>query len=405
MKQKKLLAVALAAVMSMGLMGCANTQTPGSDNKPTDNNGGDGAKGTIKIGSIMDLSGGMAAAGKATKWGSEYAVKEINDAGGINGHKLEIITYDVKGDPQEAITAYKRLVEQDKVVAVVGPGLSNIGIALSPVAEQMKVPVVAHFMDERATTNEATGKAWGYTYLAEPSCVQQAQAIASYSIEKLGLKKFGVLYDNSNAYSTTHAEPFRDYIKSKGGEVVAFESYGKDTKDYKTQLSKITQASPEAIFHPAYVQQNALAYKQVRQLGYKGTIIGNNTYNPPFPTLVEGTAIEDLYFIYNVDFNGQYAKFLFDAYKAANNNEVPLPNAAFGYDNVKLIANGIKNAEDPTKGESVNKAIESTTKDVMTASGPITISAETHRPVGMGIYIAKYNPDNTTQLLEYYVAK
>lgn len=407
MKKLSVFVLALLVCISSVLAGCGASkpaETPSS--KPEDSsNQAPAGGGVIKIGSIQDLSGGMAAAGKATKWGSEYAVKKINDAGGINGNKLELVTYDVKGDPKEAIAAYKRLVEQDKVVAVIGPGLSNIGIPLSPIAEEMKVPVVAHFMDERATTNEQTGKAWKYTYLAEPSCNQQAEAIASYSVEKLGVKTVGILADNSNAYSMTHAEPFKKYVESKGVKVTAFETFGKDAKDYKAQLSKIIATNPDAIFVPAYVQQNALAYKQARQLGYKGLIVGNNTYAPPFDTLTEGTDLKDLYIIFNVDFGGDYAKELAQAYKDANNGESPLPNAAFGYDNICLVANALSKVDDVSDSVKINDAIEKQTKEVMTSSGPITINPETHRPEGMGVYIATYTPERKIELLEYYLAK
>ena len=357
----------------------------------------------IVIGTILDTSAGMAAAGKATVFGVDYAVKEINDKGGINGKKIRVIHYDVKGDPNEAITAYNRLVDQDKVTAVVGPGLSNIGIALAPIAEAKKVPVVSHFMDERATTNEKTGEAWKYIYLAEPSCNQQAEAVAAYTVDKLKLKSVAILYDSSNAYSTTHAIPYQKYVEGKGMKVTAVESFTSDAKDYKAQLTKIIATKPEAIFVPSYAQQNALAYKQARQLGFKGIIIGNNTYSSPFNTLVEGTPINDLYFIYNVDFNSDNTKFLGDAYKAANNGAIPLPNAAFGYDNVKIIENALRLAKNPNDPIEVNTLIETKTQNVKTSSGPITLDPKTHRPVGMGVFIAKWDTaGKEVSLLDYY---
>lgn len=420
MKRKIFLAIALLMVASLVISACGGS-TPGT---PSGSDGTGNATATpsatpqsssespkpefdgeIVIGSILDLSGGMSAAGLATVWGADYAVNEINEAGGINGKKLRIIHYDVKGDPNEAINAYNRLVDQDKAVAVVGPGLSNIGIALAPITEEKKIPIVGHFMDERATTNEQTGKKWNYMFLAEPSCNQQAEAIASYAVEKLGIKTVGILFDSSNAYSVTHAEPFAAYCEAHGVKVVATESFGKDAKDYKAQLSKIIAKNPDAIFVPAYVQQNALAYVQIRQLGYQGIVLGNNTYNNPFDSLIAGTSPDNLYFIFNVDYSSEYTKFLGDAYRAAKNEE-PFINSAFGYDAVKIIANGLMHAEDMYSGESVAKAIEANTKNVMTSSGPITINPETHRPEGMGVYIARWASDmSKVELLEYYLAK
>lgn len=409
MKKKISLVLALVLSLSLALTACGKPAEQPKVSAPADTSTPDteapAFDGEIVIGSILDTSGGMAAAGLATVWGADYAVNEINANGGINGKKLKIVHYDVKGDPNEAINAYNRLVDQDGAVAVVGPGLSNIGIAVAPIAEGKQVPIVGHFMDERCTTNEQTGEKWNYMFLAEPSCNQQAEAIASYAVEKLPIETVGILFDSSNAYSVTHAEPFAAYCEENGVKVVASESFGKDAKDYKAQLSKIIAANPDAIFVPAYVQQNALAYVQIRQLGYTGMILGNNTYNTPFETLAEGTTVENLYFLFNVDYSSEYTKFLGDAYRAEKNEE-PFINSAFGYDAVAIIANGLKNAEDVTDGTSISKAIETKTVDLMTSSGPITLNADTHRPEGMGVYIAQWAADmSKVELLEYYVAK
>ncbi len=409
MKKKISLVLALVLSLSLALTACGKPAEQPNVSAPADTSTPDteapAFDGEIVIGSILDTSGGMAAAGLATVWGADYAVNEINANGGINGKKLKIVHYDVKGDPNEAINAYNRLVDQDGAVAVVGPGLSNIGIAVAPIAEEKKVPIVGHFMDERCTTNEQTGEKWNYMFLAEPSCNQQAEAIASYAVEKLPIETVGILFDSSNAYSVTHAEPFAAYCEENGVKVVASESFGKDAKDYKAQLSKIIAANPDAIFVPAYVQQNALAYVQIRQLGYTGMILGNNTYNTPFDALAEGTTVENLYFLFNVDYSSEYTKFLGDAYRAEKNEE-PFINSAFGYDAVAIIANGLKNAEDVTDGTSISKAIETKTVDLMTSSGPITLNADTHRPEGMGVYIAQWSADmSKVELLEYYVAK
>ena len=411
MKKRISLVLVMVLLMSLVLVACGSDGTGEASPAVTGTaseapaSEAPALEGEIVIGSILDTSGGMAAAGLATVWGADYAVNEINANGGINGKKLRIVHYDVKGDPNEAINAYNRLVDEDGAVAIVGPGLSNIGIAVAPIAEEKKVPIVGHFMDERCTTNEKTGEKWNYMYLAEPSCNQQAEAIASYACEELAIKTVGILYDSSNAYSVTHAEPFAKYCEDHGVKVVAKESFGKDAKDYKAQLSKIIAQNPEAIFVPAYVQQNALAYVQIRQLGYKGIVLGNNTYNTPFNTLVEGTPVENLYFLFNVDYTSEYTKFLGDAYRAEKNEE-PFINSAFGYDAVTIIANGLRNAEDVTSGESVSKAIESSTTKLMTSSGPITINPDTHRPEGMGVYIAQWATDmSKVNLLEYYLAK
>jgi branched-chain amino acid transport system substrate-binding protein len=393
MVKKKILALSLAAIMILAT-GCSSKAAKNSSSTGT---------GDIVIGSLVDLSSSMAAAGQATQWGVNYAVKEINDAGGINGRKLKAVQYDIKSDVNQALTAYNRLVDQDKAVAIVGPGLSNIGIALAPIAEEKKVPIVAQFMDERATTNAKTNSPWKYIYLAEPSCTQQADDIAAYAVNELKITSVAILSDSSNSYSTSHATPFKGYMQSKGIKVVDEESYTSDAKDYKAQLTKIIATKPDAIFVPDYVQQNALAYQQARQLGYTGMILGDNTYNAPFNTLVVGTPIKNLVFAYNVDFNSSNTKFLGDAYKQANNNAIPIMNTAFGYDDVKIIANALKLAKNPNDAQEVNSLIETKTDNVLTSSGPISIDPKTHRPSNMGIFIAAWDQaGKNVQILTYY---
>lgn len=356
--------------------------------------------GEILIGSIQDLSGFMAVAGNMTTWAVERAVADINASGGINGKTLKVVTYDCKLDPNEGINAYNRLVDEG-AVAIVGPGLSNIGIPIAAVAEEKKVAFVGQFMDERATINEQTGEAWSYMFLAEPSCLQQAQIMASYAVEEMGIKTVGILYDSSNAYAASHAGPFEDYMKEHGVEVVGVETFGADAKDYKAQLSKLIAANPDGIFIPNYVQTNALAYVQARQLGYEGYIIGNNTYTPPFSTLVEGTDIEKLVFLYNLDMYGDSVKHLTEAYKEEIGEE-PAFNIAFGYDDVMIIANALRNVSDVTDTVEIAEYIENNTKDLETASGLITLNPETHRPIGMGAYVADYADDGSIKLLDFY---
>lgn len=410
MKKKLMALLAVAVMLVFVLAACTPkaedtpAETPGEADAtpaPSDEASGDVNSGEILIGSIQDLSGGMSVAGKMTTWAVERAVADINEAGGINGKTLKVVTYDCKSDPNEGINAYNRLVEEG-AVAIAGPGLSNIGIPIASVAEEKHVAFVGQFMDERATINEQTGEAWNYMFLAEPSCLQQAQIMANYAVSEMKVKTVGILYNSANAYAGSHVGPFQDYMEENGVEVVGVETFGADAKDYKAQLSKLIAKNPDGIFIPNYVSTNALAYVQARQLGYEGYIIGNNTYTPPFTTLVEGTPIEKLVFLFNLDMDGGNTKDLSAAYREEVGEE-PAFNIAFGYDDVMIIANALKNVSDVTDTEEIAKYIENNTKDLETASGTITLNPETHRPMGMGAYVADYDAEGSINLIGYYL--
>lgn len=345
----------------------------------------------IKIGSLQDLSGSASEAGRANAWGAEYAVRLINENGGINGRPLEIVTLDIKNDVQEGINAYRLLIDEHKVDAIIGPPLSNPALAWVDLSTEDKVPIVGHFMDERCTTNEETGEPYPFMFLAEPGCAQQSYSIAQYAVEKLNLKTFATFYNAGLSYAVQHALPFAEYVKSKGCEVVAEETFQTGDVDYRAQAIKIAEANPDAVFICNYAADNALCYDYLREAGYEGTILGNNTFQSPFNSLVK-TKVYDTYFLQNVDMeNPQSDSYeVVQTYMKENGVDYPIANACFGYDAVMVLADALKRANDPTNGEEVAKMLEQTTL-VQTSSGPITINPETHRTVGMPMLIAQYD--------------
>jgi len=100
------------------------------------------ASNEVLVGCLQDITGPTSTLGKMIKEGAQWAVDEINKSGGIKGRQVKLIVYDTRGDVQEAINAFKRLCTSDKVSAIIGPPVANIGIAIAPISEQYKVPVL-----------------------------------------------------------------------------------------------------------------------------------------------------------------------------------------------------------------------------------------------------------------------
>ncbi len=350
--------------------------------------------GPIKIGMYADLSAATAQWGTDAEKGAKLRVKEVNEAGGIMGRKIELIVYDCKLSPTEAVKAYTRLVQEDKVVAVYGSLISNTGLAVSPVAEQLKVPVVARCMDERVTTPdfdpehpENPGRVNPYFFLLQPSAFQQAAMIAGYAIDELGLNTFAMLYSPANAYALYLAKGFEYYVKKRGKKIVGAFEFQAGDKDYKSQLTRIKELNPDGLFICNYVTQNANAVKQARELGLKTTFLGNNSWYKPMDK-VAGAAADGGYFPNNISMDDPTLKPFFEKYEKEYGVE-PRLHSFSGYDDVGFIIEAIKKAQS-TDPQKVRDAMEATT-EFKGLIGTIHIDPKTHRPVDLPMSILYFD--------------
>jgi branched-chain amino acid transport system substrate-binding protein len=357
----------------------------------------------VAIGSIQDMSGTTSVFGNAITRGAELAIEKLNAQGGINGKKVKLITLDTKGDPKEAINAYNRLVDQEKVVAVLGPPISNIGIALAPIANAKKVPVIGSFIDPRVTIG-ADGKPQTAMFLMQPSSVQYAEIMAGYAVEKLGLKKVGIFYNQSNAYSVSLIKPFKDYAESLGAKVVIEEKYTKDDKDFKTQLNKIKEAGAEVLYAPNYTQELVILFKQRKQAGVNVPIVDGLDLAAPFAQNVnDPEAADNAFFANNFSEKEPQLVAVRDAYKAKFNNEEPINKAYLGYDKILIIADAIKKVNS-FKPEDIIKGLEQV-KDLQGTTGVITLSPKTHQPVGLSMVIFKIEKGKYVEVGRYVPEK
>jgi branched-chain amino acid transport system substrate-binding protein len=348
----------------------------------------------IYIGNIQDLSGPAANSGKPNAWGVEYAVKVVNENGGINGRELEVITCDCKNDLSEGINCYRKLVDVHNVTAIIGPPLSNPASGWVDISEEDQVPVVGHFMDEICTTDPETGEPYPYMFLCEPSCVPQAIAIAMYALEDLGIEKFATIYNTGNAYAVANVNAFVDYMQANGGELVAEETFTWSDTDYSAQALRVIEAEPDAVFLSEYVNEMALGYDFLRDGGYEGVILGANTTSYPFTSLVKND-VYDLYFVVNYDMHNPelegYERF--QMHMEEEGADYPMFNVGFGWDAVQVLVAAMQKAEDPTDGVELRDLLEQT-DGVKLTEGTITIDPETHRPNNMGVYIAYYDEED-----------
>ena len=363
-------------------------------------------EGFIKIGIYVDLSSSTAQWGTDTVKGAKLLLKEVNAAGGIMGRKIAPIIYDCKMSPTEGVKAYTRLVNEDRVPVVYGSLISNIGLAVSPIAEKLKVPVVARCMDERVTTPdfkledpENPGRVNPDFFLLQPSSYQQSYMIAGFAIDELHLNTFAMLYTPSNAYSYMMAKGFEYYVKKRGKKMVGAFDFQAGDMDYKAQLTKIKALNPAGLFIPNYVTENANAAKQAKELGIKSTMLGNNTWFEPMDK-VAGPAADGAYFPLNISRDDPTLKGFIDKYKKEY-KELPRLHSFSGWDDVGFILEAIRKSKS-TEPQKIRDAMASTTQ-YEGVIGTIHIDPKTHRPVGLKMSILKFEGDQIkTVRLKYY---
>lgn len=398
-KRKGVRAIAAGLLaMTIGLSACGGSANPSS------NGSGTGSGDEIVIGAIQDLSGNSSVSGKAMDRGSKMAIDKINEAGGINGKTIKYVSYDTTGDPQEALNAYNRLVEQDKAVAVIGPPISNIGLALKQTAAEAKVPIVGAFIDSRVTMKD-DGTPEEYMFLVQPTNQQSGEIQAGYLVEKLGIKKVALFYDKTNAFGVSQVEAFTQYIESHGGEITTEQLFKAGDVDFKVQLNKIKESGAEAIFAPNYPKDNTLYCTQMNQLGMTDLVtMGGLEFAPPFlTTLPDPTIVDNVYFAVNVAFDEPQLKDINDLYIATYDDAKTVDDISvkvyLGYDAVTLVAEAIKNAESLT-GEGVKNALEGISSLEM-LSGTFGFSKETHQPVGLSMHMYRIDKGQNVKLERY----
>jgi len=314
----------------------------------------------IKIGVNYELSGKVATYGQSSVEGIELAIEQINEAGGINGKKIQLVKYDNKSEASEATTLATRLMTQDKVVAVLGPATSGAFMATIPVANQNKVPVIS----SSATANNVTVDDNGVKEYAFRICFtdsQQGSAAATFALENLSSKKAVIIMDSSSDYAKGLADAFTSTFEAGGGTIVAQEAYMEGDTDFNAVLTSIKGKDFDVIYIPGYYNEAGLIIKQARAQGINVPVVGADGFDSPkLAELAGADALNDVYFTNHyssVDSSSLVAEFV-KAFKAKYNKE-PDAFGALGYDLGRFVADALSRAE-KADGESLKKAIEAT---------------------------------------------
>ncbi len=329
-----------------------------------------GASGTILVGYYGDLSGRTSSFGQSTKNGVEMAADEINKAGGINGRQIQIITEDDQGEPNKAATVVTKLINQDKVQALLGEVASSNSLAAAPKAQEAKVPMISP-----SSTNPAVTQVGDYIFRVCFIDPFQGEVMARFAANNLKAKRAAILYDFNSDYSRGLYQFFKRSFTSLGGQIVSEQSYTQGDRDFSGQLTAVRSANPDVIYVPGYYGEVGVIANQTKQLGIKAPLLGGDGWDAPQLWELGGASLNGNYISnhYSVDDpSPAIQKFVAD-YKGRF-NILPDALAALGYDSMKVLADAIKRAG-TTENVKLRDAIAQT-KNFPGVTGLITIDQD-----------------------------
>lgn len=298
---------------------------------------------TVKVG-IIQPSG---LASSFTK-GAELAREQINKSNGVLGRQIEIIIMDNQGtrdfpDADESVRIAKTLIEQEGVIAILGPLLSTNSMQVGPVVTELKRPIITGSSGQKVTS---TGE---YVFIAVAPSTIQGATTAKFAIDpnELNAKTAATIRQNGDVYSNAVADAFEEIFRKLGGTVVATEIYQHGVRNFDTQLTKIEETEPDVFLIAGFIPEVPLIASRTREIGIDATFIGTNAWDIPdelFNTLTDNTPLEGAFFTRDFSVELTNAAPFVEAYTDMY-MQLPDGPASWGYDAMSLLAIAIKHAE------------------------------------------------------------
>lgn len=337
----------------------------------------------IKIGWLVALTGPNSSPGIGFDRGMKYAVEEINQAGGLKGRKLEMITRDTQGDPTKAVNAALELMNKEKVDFMVGPTNSGEGLATTPLIARNKTPSMVYGVVDTLIDPEK----YPYTFRILPSNKQWTDAAHNYIIKNLNAKKVALIGD-ATGYGTATVNLSEQELKRLGATISYKALIEANQSDVNSDMQKAKASGAEVVL--VWSDSAALNSRLINaraEANWKAPIVGH-------PALGSGaikpllTAPDNWNAVYNIGYKQtsfdkagklpeETSKFLASVVsKKVRVDDTTLWWIAAGYDAVQLIRRGYE-AAGSSKPEDVKKALESL-REFKGAYGRYTYTAANH---------------------------
>ena len=351
---------------------------------------GGGGKDELVIGEFGSLTGGDATFGGSTKLGVEVAVAELtSEAGGkIGGLPVRVVVEDDQSQAQEAATAVQKLINQDRVIAVIGEVASSRSLAGAPICQAAGVPMISP-----SSTNPKVTQVGDFIFRMCFLDDFQGRAVAQFAYQTLGLKKVAILKDLKSDYSAGLTEFFGTAFKQMGGTIIAEQSYQAGDQDFSAQLTAIKAKRPDAIYIPGYYTEAGLIARKARELGITVPLLGSDGWESEKLLEIGGESLNGSYYTnhWALDMPNPRLQAFLKTFREKNGGSDPDAIAGLAYDAANVLFGCLKKiaADDPAMfkafgsskaGSPERKAAEgklreliAATKDYDGVTGTITL--------------------------------
>lgn len=352
--------VLLALCITLAIAGCSNTET----------------NETIKIGYIGPLAGNFADFGEGQLNAINIAVKEVNDKGGINGKKVQLIAADTKHLTQETVTATHQLINED-IIALIGPtGSSNI-MAIASLLNEKQLPTITSI-----TTSPVVQKAGPYVFRTMPDVTLQTIKIAEY-MSKQDIQSVSIIYvENDFGQGVVDA-----FSKNYDENIISKEAHEFGEKDFRASLTKAKNKKTQAVFIATYPTEAANLIKQAKEIDYQGVLIGVETVGTGPVREIAGNAREGIIFAKPTPLATEEFK---QKYKQAYGID-PVFSSDNAYDNFMLLTKAIEQCG--VEGEAIRICLHQIGQNYEGVSGLITFDEKGDVNKPLSLYIVKDGVD------------
>jgi branched-chain amino acid transport system substrate-binding protein len=372
------------------VVACSQNNKPATTSNNSSGNTSAGA--SIPIGVAVAQTSNVALLGQEQVIGAKIAEQYFNQKGGVNGTPIKLVFQDTAGDEQGTINAFNTLITQDKVVGIVGPTLSQQAFSADPIAERAKVPVLG-------PSNTAKGIPQIGEYISRVSA--PVAVVAPNSLKaalKLNpqIKKVAVFFAQNDAFSKSETETFQKAVKDQKLDLVTVQKFQTTDTDFTSQATNAINLKPDLIIISGLASDGGNLVKQLRQLGYKGLIIGGNGLNTSnlFPVCQAQCNDVLIAQAYSPELSTDINKAFREAYKSQTQKEPPQFSAQ-AFTGVQVFVEALKALDSKTK-------INTLPLDQLRAQlNKQILAAEYDTPLGK----IAFDPEGEVKQSQFYVAQ